>query len=144
METPDKIIVSFLSDHTIASVALLTEDRKPYCVTCFYVYDESTNCLLFKSSFGTFHDQLMKESAPVSGTVLPESIDLVQIKGIQFTGKLLSLQDAASLKNTSLYTQKYMMSLALPGYMWGIKLDYVKLTDNSLGFGHKITWGTLT
>lgn len=141
MGTVDKHILSFLSEHTVASIALLDANSRPYSVSCFYAFEPERMCLLFKSSFGTHHDNLIHEGAPVSGTILPEKLDLAMLKGIQFTGKLMSLQEAGNLRFSSLYTQKYMMSLALPGYMWGAELTYIKLTDNSLGFGHKTSWG---
>jgi uncharacterized protein YhbP (UPF0306 family) len=32
------------------------------------------------------------------------------------------------------------MSIAVMGYIWAVKLNYLKFTDNTLGFGNKTTW----
>ena len=32
------------------------------------------------------------------------------------------------------------MALAVAGEIWTIKMDSIKMTDSTLGFGKKITW----
>jgi len=40
-----------------------------------------------------------------------------------------------------LYYQKFPFAETMPAPIWGIKLDWVKVTDNTLGFGTKLIWG---
>jgi uncharacterized protein YhbP (UPF0306 family) len=137
---PDERILSFLRENMVASVCLLSGEHKPYCINCFYALQEEEMILVFKSGYGTTHDNFISENAPVSGTILPNQLDPIQIKGLQFNGKLLALHPTALLKYGALYAQKYPMSLAIPGYTWAAQLEEIKLTDNSLGFGTKLQW----
>jgi uncharacterized protein YhbP (UPF0306 family) len=36
--------------------------------------------------------------------------------------------------------KKYPFALAIPGDVYTIQPDYIKLTDNTIGFGKKLTW----
>jgi hypothetical protein len=136
----DSRILSFLKENTVANICMLNAEQKPHCLSCFYVFHEEEMTLLFKSGYGTMHDTFIKENAAVSGTILPNQVDPLQLKGIQFAGKLLSLNPSALIKYGAAYAQKYPMSLAIPGYIWAARLEYIKLTDNSIGFGTKLNW----
>jgi uncharacterized protein YhbP (UPF0306 family) len=136
---PDTI-KTFLSSNKVATVCFVDEHNNPYCINCFFVFDEEHNILIFKSSAGTTHQNFIKPMACVSGTILPDALDVLKIKGIQFVGKLVDKQEEESFKLNSKYLKKYPMSLAILGYIWAVKLDYVKFTDNTLGFGNKTIW----
>lgn len=133
-------VLSFLGNNKVATVCFVTKDNIPYCINCFYAFDEKNTVLVFKSSFGTSHDTLIKPDAPVSGTILPNSISLLNVKGIQFSGKLINPTEIDYLKLSAFYTKNYVMSLAMPGYIWAVRLEFIKYTDNSLGLGNKIIW----
>ncbi|MGZ3862097.1 MAG: pyridoxamine 5'-phosphate oxidase family protein [Bacteroidia bacterium] len=130
----------FLADNKIASVCFVTGQGIPYCITCFYYFDKTIPALVFKSSRGTTHGDLIKEGAVISGTILPDKVDFLNIKGIQFSGVLMNESDIEmnGLKNK--YTKKYLIGSAIPGYIWAVRLTFIKFTDNSLGFGNKSIW----
>ena len=140
MKTIPDTIKTFLSSNKVATVCFVDEHNNPYCINCFYVFDEEHNILILKSSTGTTHQKFTQPLACVSGTILPDTLDVLKIKGIQFIGKLADKQEVESFKLNSTYLKKYPMSLAILGYVWGVKLDYVKFTDNTLSFGNKTIW----
>jgi uncharacterized protein YhbP (UPF0306 family) len=140
MKNIQDTIKGFLIHNKVAAVCFVDEDNKPYCINCFYVFDDEKNILIFKSSTGTIHHNLIKPIACVSGTILPETLDVLKLKGIQFIGKIIDKKEVENLKLNSKYLKKYPMSLAIIGYVWAVRLDYLKLTDNTLGFGNKIIW----
>jgi uncharacterized protein YhbP (UPF0306 family) len=41
---------------------------------------------------------------------------------------------------TKFYHKKNPAGLAVRGDIWIVKIDNIKMTDNTLGFGKKITW----
>lgn len=135
-----KNISDFLSENKVATVCFITNNSNPYCINCFYVFDEASQSLVFKSSYGTSHDTLVKEGASVAGTVIPDLINVLTLKGIQFNGLLLSNKAIEDYKLNSLYIKTFPMSLAMPGYIWAVKFTNLKFTDNSVGFGHKTNW----
>ena len=133
-------IKTFLGSNKVATVCFVDEHHHPYSINCFYVFDEEHHILIFKSSAGTTHQNLIKPKACISGTILPDTLDVLKIKGIQFIGKVVDKQEVESLKFNSTYLKTYPMSLAILGYVWAVKLDYIKFTDNTLGFGNKTIW----
>lgn len=140
MNAIPKNISEFLSENKIATACFVDDEKNPYCINCFYTYDENSQTLVFKSSHGTTHHSFIKADKTIAGTILPNSIDFLKIKGIQFTGKLLDDKQINSSGLSIKYTKKYPMSLAILGYVWAVKLEFIKLTDNTLGFGNKTVW----
>lgn len=136
---PEKLVV-FLQENKISTVCFLDLENNPYCINCFYTFDEEHNVLIFKSSIGTTHQKLTKPTAPISGTILPNVIDTIKLKGIQFTGKIIENEEIDKFQLNSKYLKKYPMSIAVMGYVWAVRLDFLKFTDNTLGFGNKTIW----
>lgn len=135
----DPLIVNFLKAQTCASVCALDIDGLPYCFSCFYAFDETSEKLYFKSGPGTHHGKIMQEKATCSGTIIPDSLDPLQIKGVQFKAhaKRLSLFDMAP---SIIYHARHPMAVAIPGELWELSLEWIKFTDNSQGFGSKFFW----
>ncbi|HEY4799604.1 MAG TPA: pyridoxamine 5'-phosphate oxidase family protein [Bacteroidia bacterium] len=135
----DKRVVSFFHSSTNLTLATCVNNI-PYCANCFYAYDESKNYLVFKSDPETNHIRQAIKNNQVAGTILPDKLEKAKIKGIQFNGNFIDWkkEDMESLKNV--YYKKYPFARAFSGEMWGIELTYIKMTDNTLGFGKKIEW----
>lgn len=140
MEPINKHILEFLHKNQVATVCFTDSSNTPYCINCFYCFDEKQAILIFKSSYGTSHDALVKANKPSAGTIIADQIELIKLKGIQFTGSILDQQQINELKLNTSYLKKFPLSLAIPGYLWGIRIEYLKFTDNSLGFGNKTIW----
>ncbi len=133
-------VKEFLGANKVSTVCFINAEGKPYCINCFYVFDEGTTTLVFKSSYGTSHDALVKAGADVAGTIVPDEINVMSLKGIQFTGILLDKKEIDECKLGTQYIKSFPMSLAMPGYVWAVKLKHLKYTDNTLGFGNKTLW----
>jgi uncharacterized protein len=135
----DKMI-SYFESQTCASISCLDADGNPYCFNCFYVFDAEYGSIYFKSSADTYHGQCMLMNKQVAGTILPDKLNKLALKGIQFTGRILTHDEILKERARSKYHRSYPMALAMQGEIWIIKLLSAKLTDNSLGFGKKIKW----
>jgi hypothetical protein len=135
-----KNIVTFLQDNKVSTVCFIDLDNKPYCINCFYTFEEEHHVLMFKSSMGTTHQKLTNSMASISGTILPNVIDTLKLKGLQFTGKIIENEEINRLQLNSKYLKRYPVSIAVIGYVWAVRLDFLKFTDNTLGFGNKTTW----
>lgn len=135
-----EVISEFIEENKIASICFTDKEQKPHCLTCFYYYEAEESCLVFKSSYGTQHDMYIKANTPVAGTILPPANDLLKIKGIQFSGHIITEAKNGVEKLKLHYTMKYPRSITLPGYIWVVKLSYIKFTRNSLGFSNKLIW----
>jgi uncharacterized protein YhbP (UPF0306 family) len=53
---------------------------------------------------------------------------------------MLSPDHLFSRDASSHYHKKYPFALAMPGEIWTVQINSIKMTDSKLGFGKKITW----
>ena len=75
-------IIQFIKEQTFTSICCVDETGKPYCFSCFYAFNSIAGLLYFKSSAGSHHAQLMKKNPFVAGTILPDKLNQILIKGI--------------------------------------------------------------
>jgi uncharacterized protein YhbP (UPF0306 family) len=135
----DLEIAEFITEQKVATVCTSNNDV-PYCFNCYYVFMEAEGILVYKSSTTTKHDKMLVENERVAGTIIPESISVATIRGVQFEGVLLRDSLEMGMKLSASYYLKFPFSMAIPGKLFGIQLNQLKFTDNTRGFGFKQTW----
>lgn len=133
-------ITQFIKKQRCASICCIDENGSPYCFTCFYVLNGEKAFLYFKSSANAHHIKLLKPGSVVAGTILPDKLSLLTAKGVQFQGVIIEAQEGERKEASSLYHKRFPFAYAFSGDVWTIRLDFVKLTDNSKGFGNKTAW----
>lgn len=133
-------IIQFLQQQTCATICCVDEQGKPYCFSCFYAFNIEKGLLYFKSSIDSHHSVLMKKYPFIAGTVLPDKLNSLLVKGIQFEGIVLDELHLLTKQSSNYYHKKHLMALAIPGKTWAIQIDRIKMTDSTKGFGKKITW----
>jgi hypothetical protein len=142
MDNPEPRIVDFISEHHILTLAVC-RDNIPWCATCFYVYLKDENRFVFTSDPETRHirDIMDVTQSRVAGTIALETRIIGKIRGIQFTG-LMRLMDDQELKRAkSAYLKKFPIARLMSTLnLWCLEPDYIKMTDNRLGFGKKLIW----
>jgi uncharacterized protein YhbP (UPF0306 family) len=136
----DNNIIDFLEKQTCASICCLDEHNRPWCFTCFFIFNPSEGLLYFKSSAGANHVSMMKKIPMVAGTVLPDKLNKLRIRGAQFDGVILDSMDRLTLGASQSYHKRNPLALAMPGEVWTIQVNQIKLTDSAKGFGRKTTW----
>jgi len=62
------------------------------------------------------------------------------VKGAQFEGLVLNEQDPLTEKASQIYHKKHPLALAIKGETWTIRINRIKLTEGTKGFGKKFTW----
>ncbi len=139
----DDRIIKFIREQTCASVCCADHPGNPYCFSCVYAYDSDEKLLYYKSSSNTRHSEILLLHPAAAGTILPDKLNMLHIKGIQFEGIVLPADHPLTKNATARYYQKHPLALTQPGSIWTIQLNTIKFTDNSLGFGKKITWNRL-
>ncbi len=133
-------IIQFLKEQTCASICCSDENGKPYCFSCFYAFNSTAGLLYFKSSANSNHVGLMKNNPFIAGTVLPDKLNKIQVKGMQFEAIVLDTQQPLVKRSLGIYLSKHPLALAIPGDIWALQINYIKMTDSTLGFGKKIIW----
>ena len=137
----DKRIVQFIQQHHIFTLAV-AKNNFPYCATCFYVYLEEDNMLVFTSDRDTRHimDMETGDNNCVAGAIALETSVVGKIRGIQFTGVMDELKGERLRKAKKAYLHRFPIARMTRLLLWGLTPDYIKLTDNRLGFGTKLIW----
>ena len=111
----DNKIEKFIKAHHVLTLATATLNGEPYCCNCFYAYD--------------------KESAAFISIVL-ETRTVGKIQGLQITGHIKTAKDS----DKTLYIKRFPYTAIADLTLWRLEADFMKLTDNTLGFGKKLIW----
>lgn len=134
------VILEFISSNKIAAICCTDNKGNPYCFHCFYVFEEKHQLLFFKSSAQTTHSQMIAENPLVAGSILPQKIELMALRGIQFTGTVLYHDIPGQIIPEIFYYKRLPLGLTKPGLVYCIQLDTIKMTDNSGIMGKKLHW----
>lgn len=139
MKNPEKRIVEFINKHHVLTLAT-SVDNNPWCANCFYVYLEDENCFVFTSDDKTKHVRDVNTNSQVAGSVVLETNTVGKIRGIQFAGKMEIPKNELASKSKSAYLKRFPFAVLMKTSLWVVHLDYIKMTDNRLGFGKKLIW----
>jgi uncharacterized protein len=135
----DKKIILFIKKHHVLTLAT-SKDNKPYCCSCFYVYNEIENKFLVTSDKDTRHISDALIQPHVSGAIALETTMAGKIQGIQFTGIIEEINGEEFNKARISYIKRFPIAALSELHLWSIYPDFIKFTDNRLGFGKKMIW----
>ena len=136
----NEIIIHFIQQQTCATICCSDEHGKPYCFTCFYAFNSKKGLLYFKSSTGSHHAAFLKINPFVAGTILPDKLNTLIVKGVQFDGIVLDADHPLTVQAFAYYYKQFPMALAIAGDIRVIQINHIKMTDSTMGFGKKIIW----
>ena len=136
---PDKFIIEFIKDHHLLTLAT-SKDNTPYCCNLFYVYDEANNHLIFSSDHKTKHAQDFMTNTNVAGSIALDTKDVEKIQGVQLLGKIIEPKGEEINNATKRYLKEFPYAQNMKLYLWEMKLTFIKMTHNKLGFGKKLIW----
>ena len=136
----DDDITYYLQNQSVVTICCVDEYGNPYCFPCFYAFHAKEGLLYFKTSSSSYHSLLLAKKPEIAGSILPDKLNVLALKGIQFEGIVLSPDDFLMQNSSRYYYQKYPLALVIPGEVFAIELTGIKMTDGAKGFGKKITW----
>jgi uncharacterized protein len=139
MQTPDPKITAFLKKHHVLTLATVSGDQ-PWVSNCFYAFLEEQMAFVFTSGYETRHIQEVAQNPKVAGNVVLETSIIGKIQGIQFSGTLFKAEDDALDKASSAYLKRFPFAALMDTTLWILEIDFLKMTDNRLGFGKKLLW----
>ncbi|AMO47044.1 Protein YhbP [Enterobacter sp. FY-07] len=111
-----------------------------WCANAFYFYDPHAVAFYVLSEDQTRHGQMTGLKAQVAGTVNGQPKTVALIRGVQFAGEIRRLDEEESAAPRAQYNRRFPVARVLSAPMWEIRLNEVKFTDNTLGFGKKLHW----
>ena len=142
-------ISELLSSLTTTTLATVNPEGEPAAAAVYYAHDHDLT-LYFVSAKSTLHGANLLSHPRVAATLYNEhqewkSLTGLQIRGVARPVKLLEFSHAASV-----YTKKYpfvsMVTTGSPAELlkamaamtlWKFVPDWIRMTDNSRGFGLK-------
>jgi len=142
----------FLNKHHTISIATMAK-QELWSASVFYVSDKELN-INFISFDQSKHIQGISQNRRVSATINQDVSDWMQIKGLQLQGSVNKLPEHKREAVLNVYRQKFSSIhrlLELPETedekkiaeqfrsisVFRFKPDWIRLLDNSLGFGSK-------
>tara|TARA_X000000368_G_scaffold409297_1_gene391023 strand:+ start:1554 stop:1973 length:420 start_codon:yes stop_codon:yes gene_type:complete len=135
----DKRIIEFIKRHHLLTLAT-SKDNRPYCCNVFYVYNEKNNSLIFSSETKTKHATDFIDNPNVAASISLETKDVDKIQGVQILGKIVEPKGDKIENATKQYLKEFPYAKKMKLYLWEMKLTFIKMTYNTLGFGKKIIW----
>ena len=135
MQTLDPF-AAFIAEHHILTLATQSGDT-PQCATLFYAFDLERICFIVASESQTEHIQNALQYPDVAGAIALETHEIGKIRGLQFKGVLTQSIEAA---DSTLYYSVFPYARMMRPTFWLLHVTSMKLTDNRLGFGKKLTW----
>ncbi len=141
MDHPDKRIVDFIKEHHVLTLATCT-DNNAWCAHCYYVWMKEENCFVFTSGAESKHIQDVNVNPKVAGSVVLETNIVGKVQGIQFRGTMEIPGNELASKAKIAYLKKFPLAIAMKTTFWVVNVDYIKMTDNLLGFGKNLIWET--
>ena len=134
----DKEIVDFIGNNNIATVCCVVNNM-PHCFNCFYSVLEGEPYIIFKSSEGSKHMQILTENNQVAGTIISSEISLSKVQGMQFDGVIVD-KDSSKLKAAKSYYLRYPFAVAMAGKLQILEFHSIKYTNTTNGIKRKKEW----
>lgn len=133
MDKIDDRILKFLNSNHLASICVLYENA-PYAFNAFYVFDKDYMKILFASSSDTTHIKAIKTCNLSFATIAHDTKIIAQIEGIQLRGKISN----ANKYSKKIYFKAFAYAKIMNPEIFEFKIEWLKYTNNTLGFGKKI------
>jgi len=111
-----------------------------WSANCFYAFNELDMSFYMLTDHATRHGQLLALNPLVAGTISDQTITVSLIKGAQYRGEMSVLSGEEAQEARRRYTGRFPLTKLATTPIWRLRLDEVKLTNNTLGFGTKLSW----
>lgn len=137
----------FLAAHTTLTLATLAEDGRPQAAPLFYAEMDDLS-LIFISEQRVRHSRNVAHDSRVAATIYADGQQWQTIQGLQLEGTCTALSGEAAEAAQAVYLAKFPF-IATNSFLAGmlrqvtfykISPTWLRLIDNSQGFGHKEEW----
>lgn len=129
----------FLNRHTVLSLAVAA-DGEVWAASVFYCVDADRCRLLYYTNDNTAHARLALRSDAVAATIAAQQRRVESISGLQLRGRTTRLACAEADRAREIFAERFPEIAVADAPIWELTPDYLKLVDNSRGFGHKQEW----
>ncbi|MFI3321055.1 MAG: pyridoxamine 5'-phosphate oxidase family protein [Rikenellaceae bacterium] len=132
-------ITRFIKEHHVMTLATLNGDL-PYCANLFYAYSSELQAFVFTSSSSTLHGQNMAANPKVAASIVLETKVVGKVRGLQICGESVLAENDDLERAKKSYLKRFPYAVFADLELWLLRPNFLKLTDNRMGFGKKIVW----
>ena len=132
----DERFDKFIAKHHTLTIATVNDKGEPYVANCFYAFDRKRKIFIFTTDETTRHGSEMAANSRVALSIVLETRIVGRVQGLQVCGIAERGDDEAKMR----YIKRFPYAAAAPLSIWMVRPTYLKLTDNTLGFGKKLIW----
>lgn len=133
------LVLGFMQENNVINLATLDE-AGVWSANVFYCLDPKQPVLYFLSSPETRHGAAMVSNPAISATICGQSANVAHLQGIQLSGTARLLEGDEDKLARKLYNARFAVARITHHPIWALRIDYLKMTNNRLGFGHKTEW----
>lgn len=136
---PDKRIVKFIRKHHVLTIATCRGEQ-PWCANMFYAFEDKNLGFVFTSDDHTRHVTEISANERAAGSVVLETKLVGRVQGLQMAGLIRKPLPDEAKKALKIYLTRFPYAAVAELQLWIFEPDYLKFTDNTLGFGKKLFW----
>lgn len=124
------------------TLATVSAEGEPYCANIFYAWLSDYSCFVFTSDHDTIHSRQALTNSRVAGSVVLETKIVGKVQGLQLQGVLQPVDANTPLSTAArkAFLLRFPYAAVMELSLWTLEPDFMKLTDNRLGFGKKLIW----
>lgn len=133
-------MLNFLIKQTATSISFVNDKNQTCIFSCFFAFNSDNKLLYYKSSESSYHSKMVFQNPKVAGTIMPDKLNKLAIKGITFSGEVLVPGDPFCADASKIYYHKFPFAVAIPGTFRTIRLDEVRMSNYIMGIFEKFCW----
>lgn len=140
MNPIDERILRFIGRHHVMTIASVGAAGEPYCANLFYSYMAEDNLFVFTTEEKTRHYGEMLRNEFVAASIVLETKTVGKVQGLQLQGRARLAEEAIIKRARRSYIRRFPYAAIADLTLWTLSPTFMKLTDNTLGFGKKLIW----
>lgn len=132
-------IAAFIRKHHVMTLATVSGGR-PWIAHVFYAWMPDENVFVFTTEGKTRHGAEMEANSRVAAGIALETRIVGRVQGLQVEGVVRKAEGECMDAARRAYIKRFPYSALAELSLWVLEPSLIKLTDNTLGFGKKLTW----
>ena len=96
--------------------------------------------MISPSDTKTKHSQYFTLNPKVAGSIALEAKEVAKIQGVQLLGEITEVKAADLNVVKKHYLQVFPYARLMETHLLEMKITFIKMTHNKLGFGKKLIW----
>ena len=104
------------------------------------MYVQLSNQLIFSTETKTKHAQDFIYNTNVAGSIALETNEVSKTQAVQLLVPIKELKGEHLKIAKEQYIKAFAYAENMELYLWAVPLNFIRMTNNKLGFGRKLIW----